>query len=180
MENPYSPSDDTRNAEFVTAIKLICRCEEIPPVEVIVQKAEEYEQFGVRNLNDLAKRKRVDLFFSDLYIASWRFDEYKEIKKGGITFTDIENNKVFAMLKADKDVVIDEFLTRSFEYAYSQAQKLKTADGRRNFMRQYFKSLKDHTEQMCSDNILRLEALEMMIEANGVEPSARKTKQQKK
>ncbi len=45
-----TPSNGTGAAEFFTAIKLICRCEEIPPAEVIVEKAEEYEQFGVRKM----------------------------------------------------------------------------------------------------------------------------------
>lgn len=174
-----TPSNGTGDAEFFTAIKLICRCEEIPPAEVIVEKAEEYEQFGVRNLNALSKRKRSDLFFSDLYIALWRFDEYAEIKRGGITFTDIENNPAFAMLKLNKGLVIDDFLSRSFDYACSQARKYKTADGRRNYMRRYFESIKEHSSQMCSDNVLRLETLEMLIESKGLEPSARKAKLQK-
>lgn len=166
------PPADTQNAEFVAAIKLICRCEEIPTAEIVVQKADEYEQFGVRNLNYLAKRKRVDLFFCDLYTASWLFDEYEKIKKGGITFTDIESNEIYNMLNVDKSIVIDEFLTRSFDYAYREAQKFKTKDGRNNCMKRYFESLKSHEGQLCSENIQRLKALEMMIEMNGVEPKS--------
>ncbi len=169
-----SVSNDVLDEEFFEAIKLFCYYyKDIPPAWAIVQHGESFEQYYVCILNTLSKRKRVDLFFEDLRIALSYFDKYEKIKRVGIIFTDIERNEIYNTLNSNKSIVIDNFITRSFDCAYNKARKFKTKDGRNNYMKRYFKSLKSNDTQMYSDNIQRIEALEMMVEINGVEPSAK-------
>lgn len=139
-----------------------------------------YVHYALRDFNTLATSRTPKNFFPELDHTIKRLNDFKTVLDGGFQISEIYENEVFKLLSYDKSLVIDEFITRSFDYAYRRAQKFKTKDGRNNYMKRYFKSLKVYEEQMCSDNIQRLKALEMMIEMNGVEPRALQSKRRKK
>ncbi len=131
------------------------------------------EVFQCNTLRDFVKFEKIKdykLFFLCLNSELVVRERVRKVLASGIELNVILSDEGYRAFLESESTVIDEFLSRSFDYAYSQAQKCKTTDGRRNFMRRYFESLKGHSGQMCPENIERIKALEMVIEANGVEP----------
>ncbi len=181
FDNPEVPlKNRAHSKKFIAALKTIYRGGDVRPIQIerITEYAGYYEHFAIRDFNMIAKTTTPHIFFSYLKESIKDFREYLIIRAGGIILTEIEDNEIFKYLKTDMSVPIGDFITRSFDYDYRQAQNFKTKDGRNNFMRRYFKSLKEYEEQMCPENIQRLKALELIIEANGVEP--RPTRKRKK
>ncbi len=181
LDNPEIPlKNRAHSKKFIAALKTIYRGGDVRPIQMerITEYAGYYEHFAIRDFNTIAKTRTPSIFFSYLKESIKVFREYMIIKAGGIALTEIEGNEIFKYLKTDMSVPIDDFITRSFDYTYSQAQKLKTKDGRINFMRRFFKSLREYEGQMYPENIERLKALEMVIEVNGVE--SRSTRKGKK
>lgn len=146
--------------------------------EQVKEKASYYEHFVIQSFIHLGTTKDIEDFFRAFPYMLKQLDVYDKVKAGGIDLPALDQNEVYIMLTTDKSLVLDEFITRTFDASYKKAQTFKTKDARNNYMKRYFKLLKLYEGQMCSDNIQRLRALEMMIEVNGVEPKA--TLKQKK
>lgn len=136
----------------------------------IVSQIDVFECETLRSFVKFEKIKDRRLFFLCLNSELVVRERVRSVLASGIELNKILENEDYCFFLKSESGVIDEFITRSFDVAYCEAQKFKNSDSRANFMRRYFKSFKQHEGQLCSDNIQRLKALEMMIELNGVEP----------
>ena len=139
-----------------------------------------YVNYALRDLNALAKSRTPDNFFPLLEYTINRLGDFKTVSDGGFQIPEIYKNETFKLLAVDKGLVIDEFITRSYDYAYRKAQKFKSKDGRNNYIKRFFKSLEEYEKQMCPDNLARLSALKMVAEVYGVEPSPNLNRKKKK
>lgn len=148
-------------------------------IAIVENQIEVFESHTLKSFLKFEKIKDYELFFlcigSELLVR----DRVRTVLESGIELKTLLGNEDYAIFLKSKVLVIDEFLTRSFDDAYRKAQKFKSQNGRNNYMRRYFKKLYAYKEKMCPENFQRLKALEMMIELNGVEPAALQPKRQK-